>query len=83
MVILGFIEHDLLRSMSLYGFLLFHMRDMPFPKPRFIVEGEQLSGSIPPLISMGEIWTMQPIQDLRGYSFSLRVISHQSLLYPA
>lgn len=42
-VILSFIDHDLLRTMSLYGFLLFHMSDTPFPKPRFIIEGGRLS----------------------------------------
>lgn len=68
-VILGFIDHDLLRSMSLYGFLLFHMSDMPFSKPRFIVEGERLSAINYPLISMREILTMQSIQDLPGIMF--------------
>lgn len=63
-VILGFIDHDLVRSMSLYGFLLFQMSDMPFSKPRFVVEGERPEVINYPLISMQEILTKKSIQDL-------------------
>lgn len=63
-VILGFIDHDLFRSMSLYGFLLFQRSDMPFSKPRFVVEGERPAVINYPLISMQEILIKKSIQDL-------------------
>ena len=62
-VILGFIDHDLVRSMSLYGFLLFQMSDMPFSKPRFVVEGERPAVINYPLISMQEILAKKSIRE--------------------
>jgi hypothetical protein len=37
--ILGFIEHDLLRSLSVYSFVTFPEWGFPFSKPRFVLEG--------------------------------------------
>ena len=49
-VILGFINHDLIRTMSVYPFLRFSTWYLPFSKPRFILRDGVLERiNVPPL----------------------------------
>jgi hypothetical protein len=40
---LGFINHDLYRSLSVYSFITFPAWGFPFGKPRFVLRGEELA----------------------------------------
>ena len=49
-VILGFISHDLMRTMSVYPFIRFSTWELPFSKPRFILrDGVLKRVNVPPV----------------------------------
>ena len=63
-VILGIIDHDLLRSMAVYFFLSFPGWDYPFAKPRFASEGGDLRLLNAPLPSPDAIAVTPSIGEL-------------------
>ncbi len=63
-VILGLIDHDLLRSMAVYFFVSFPTWDYPFAKPRFVAEGDRLKLLNVPLPSPQAIVAARSIRDL-------------------
>jgi len=73
-VIFGFINHDLYRSMGVYAFVSFPEWGFPFAKPRFIVEGGKLRLLNAPVLGPQAILTRRSITELpfieydRGYN---------------
>jgi hypothetical protein len=63
-VILGVIDDDLRRTMCVYGFLCFPASEIPFPKPRFVVQDESLTLLNRPLPSPDAIFEAHSIMDL-------------------
>jgi hypothetical protein len=63
-VILGFIDHDLVRSMAVYFFVSFPAWEYPFAKPRFAVDGDRLTLLNTPLPSPQAILAARSIKDL-------------------
>jgi hypothetical protein len=63
-VIFAFIDNDVARSMSLYGSLLFPNGTVPFPKPRFVLEGGRLSIVNDPLPEPDDVFAKVSIQEL-------------------
>jgi len=61
--ILGFIEHDLVRTMAVYTFISFEW-NFPFSKPRFVFEGGKLELLNTPLISPSQILSRQSVTEL-------------------
>lgn len=74
LAILGFINHDLYRSMTVYSFVSFPEWGLPFAKPRFVVNGGKLALLNTPLLSPQAILSIPSITDLpfieddRGYN---------------
>jgi len=68
-VIFAFINADLMRTMSVYGFLLFPEGYMPWAKPRFVLAGEQLSILNAPLPKPDEIFSKRSIRELPYISY--------------
>jgi len=72
-VILGFISHDLMRSMSVYPFIRFSSWELPFSKPRFILRDGFLKTINMPPIEPEAIFSKSSISELpfveydRGY----------------
>jgi hypothetical protein len=64
LVVLAFITHDIVRTFSIYSFLLFADGDTPFPKPRFVLHGEELAQLNKPLITTEAVFAKPSIRDL-------------------
>jgi len=62
--ILGFIEHDLLRTTSVYSFVTFPEWGFPFSKPHFVVQDGTLKLLTERLQSPSQILAMESIADL-------------------
>jgi hypothetical protein len=63
-VIFAFINHNVVRTMSVYGFLLWPEGYMPWAKPRFVLAGKQLSILNAPLPKPEEIFSRRSIREL-------------------
>ncbi len=63
-VIFGFIDHDLIRTMGVYSFLTFSQSTTPFPTPRFVMKEEELQLLNTPLPSLEQIFSAKKISDL-------------------
>ncbi len=63
-VIMAFVNHDVVRSMSVYSFLLFPGGETPFAKPRFVVKNGQLHQLNRPLITPEAMFSQSAISDL-------------------
>jgi hypothetical protein len=63
-VIFGFINHDLLRSLAVYTFVSFPDWDFPFSKPRLVTDGFRLSALNLPLLSPRTLLGVRSIRDL-------------------
>lgn len=63
-VILGFIEHDLYRTITVYSFVSFPTWQRPFSKPRFILQNKQLKLLNVPLLTPEKIFTIDSISKL-------------------
>ena len=64
LVILGFINHDVIRTMAIYIFLMFPDGGMPFAKPRFVLQDGELEVLNRPLPSIPEMLAKASIRDL-------------------
>ena len=65
LVILSFIDHDLLRTLSVYAFLLFPEGVEPWVKPRFTLnDSGQLNIINAPLVSPSDVFVTPSISDL-------------------
>ncbi|BCA56891.1 hypothetical protein W02_40310 [Nitrospira sp. KM1] len=64
LVILGFIDHDVIRTMAIYIFLMFPEGGMPFSKPRFVLKDHGLEVLNTPLPRIPEILARQSIHEL-------------------
>jgi hypothetical protein len=64
LVILAFIDHDLHRTMSSYGFLTFPDGRFPFIKPRMIIKDGRLEVINRPLVSPKQMFASASIHDL-------------------
>jgi hypothetical protein len=63
-VIFGFIDHDLVRTMGVYSFLTFAQSTTPFPTPRFVMTEEGLRLLNTPLPSLEQIFSAKTISEL-------------------
>jgi len=63
-VVLGVVSDDLHRTMCVYGFLCFPGSQIPFSKPRFLVEGDSLRRLDRPAIAADSIFSMHSIGEL-------------------
>ena len=63
-IIFGFINDDFRRTMCVYGFLCFPGGEIPFPKPRFVVNGDTLRPLNLPLPKPDSIFAQQFITDV-------------------
>ncbi|GKS59619.1 hypothetical protein YTPLAS18_31460 [Nitrospira sp.] len=63
-VVFAFIDHDVFRALGIYSFLMFPGGAMPFTKPRFVLDNDDLRLLNLPLISSDEIFRMPSIRDL-------------------
>jgi len=71
-VILGFIGHDVLRTMGVYGFLTFPASEVPWPSPRFVLNIEgRLELLNVPLPFPEEIFTKPSIRALPNIAYDL------------
>jgi hypothetical protein len=68
-VIFAFINDDVVRTMSVYGFLYFPEGYMPWAKPRFVLAGEQLSILNAPLPKPDESFSKRSIRELPYISY--------------
>jgi len=68
-VILGFIDHDLYRTLSVYSFVTFPEWGFPFSKPRFVMKGGTLERLTTRLESPTDILTKPLISDLPFIAF--------------
>jgi hypothetical protein len=72
-VILGFISHDLIRTMTVYPFLAFPDWDIPFSKPRLILrDGDLKILNVPPLapesiVSRGSVFELPYLEYDMGF----------------
>lgn len=64
LVILGFINHDVIRTMAIYTFLMFPDGGMPFAKPRFVLQDGELEILNRPLPSTPQMLAQASIRDL-------------------
>jgi hypothetical protein len=62
--VLTFVWHDLFRTYSVYTAIAFPHWDMPFSKPRFVLEGGRLQELNVPTSTPDEIFATERIQDL-------------------
>ncbi|BCA54123.1 hypothetical protein W02_12630 [Nitrospira sp. KM1] len=70
-VLLAFVNHDIVRTFSAYSFLLFPGGETPFAKPRFVLEGEELHQINHPLIGVNEMFTKPSIRELPFIDYDL------------
>jgi hypothetical protein len=63
-VILGIITDDLRRTMCVYGFLCFPTSEIPFPKPRFVLNADTLALLNQPLLSPDSVLAAKSISEL-------------------
>ena len=63
-VVFGFIDHDLYRTMSVYTFLTFPEWEYPFAKPRFVVNAGKLELLNEPVPSPEQILSYRSVADL-------------------
>lgn len=64
LVLFGFIDHDVIRSMAIYIFLMFPDGGMPFAKPRFILKDGELEVLNRPLPSIPQMLAEPSIRNL-------------------
>jgi len=64
MVIFGFVDHDLVRTMSVYSLLTFPMVTTPYAAPRFVVRDQQLSLLNTPLPPPEQVFSAKSIAEL-------------------
>lgn len=64
LVILAFINHDVIRTMAVYTFLMFPGGGMPFAKPRFVLRNGELEVLNRPLPSLPDMLARASIRDL-------------------
>ena len=73
-VVFGIPRHDVVRTMTLYSFIDFPYWDMPFSKPRFVLESDTLTTLNVPPLAPRDMFSKQDIADLpyldydRGYN---------------
>ena len=73
LVIFGFINHDLYRSMAVYTFVSFPEWELPYGKPRFVLDGGRLELLNTPVLApeqileRGSVFELPFIQFDRGY----------------
>lgn len=63
-VIFGFINHDLYRTMVVYPFISFPEWGFPFSKPRFFVENGQLKRTATSAESQESMFSLESVMDL-------------------
>lgn len=63
-VVFGFINDDFRRTMCVYGFLCFSGGEIPFPKPRFVVNEDTLTPLNLPLPTPESIFARQSITQI-------------------
>ncbi|MEO7859285.1 MAG: SGNH/GDSL hydrolase family protein [Nitrospirales bacterium] len=71
LVIFSFINNDLPRAMSVYGFLMFANGEFPFAKPRFILRGDQLELLKVPVASATDLFATASIHDLPEINYDI------------
>jgi hypothetical protein len=71
-VVLAFVNHDVVRSMAVYGFLLFPDGAMPFPKPRFVLTSDRLSIVNFPLPEPEDIFSKTSIGGLPFITYDIQ-----------
>lgn len=71
-VVLGFISHDLERTLWVYPFLGNHEWDYPFSSPRFIVRGEELININPSPLPPEDIFAKGLISELPNIEYQQR-----------
>ena len=64
LVILGFINHDVIRTMAIYTFLMFPDGGMPFAKPRFVLHDGDLEVLNKPLPSIPQMLAKASLREL-------------------
>lgn len=64
LVILGLVSDDMYRSMCVYAFLCFKGSEMPFAKPRFVIDADSLRLLNTPVPRVDSLFTAQRISDL-------------------
>lgn len=74
-VILGFVQDDLIRSMVVYPFITYPGWEMPFAKPRFILNAGQLELLNTPLIELSEILRHRTMHDLPFVEYDFGYVS--------
>ena len=63
-VIMGVIDDDLRRTMCVYGFLCFPASEIPFAKPRFLLQGDRLTRLNRPVPTPDAVFKTPSILDL-------------------
>lgn len=63
-VIFGLINNDFRRTMCVYGFLCFPRSEIPYPKPRFVINGGTLQPLNLPVPAPESIFAKESISDL-------------------
>lgn len=63
-VVLAFVNHDVVRTLSVYSFLMFPDGEVPYAKPRFVVRGGQLVRLNHSVITKEEIFDKDSISRL-------------------
>ncbi len=63
-VVLSFVNHDVVRSMSVYSFLMFPGGETPFAKPRFVVRHGELVQLNRPLVTPEQLFQFRAIKEL-------------------
>jgi hypothetical protein len=71
LVVLAFVNHDVIRTLSVYSFLLFPGGETPFAKPRFVLNGGKLTQLNQPLISPEDMFSVSAIRDLPYISYDV------------
>ena len=71
LVIFGFIQHDLFRSMAVYTFISFPSWQLPFAKPRFVLKENHLMLLSPGPTQPFSILSVTSVHDLPNISFDL------------
>src|ERR1051325_10710262 len=68
-VILGFIDDDVIRSMMVYPFIGRPSWLMPWPKPRFVMQGQRLSLLNEPTTPPEQIFSVNSVRELPFLSY--------------
>ena len=63
-IVFGLINHDILRTLSAYSFLIWPDGEIPFAKPRFTISGDRLTLQNVPTPTPERIFSRDSIKDL-------------------